>query len=230
MTQSQIAEEIGVSQMHVSRLLTSDARRSCGPRSRRTYRPGSAPAGQRCRSRALDAPRVRAGRRSRPGRRPRAAGGQDGRRPAAEVPGQAELDQLGQQRRVRAPSAGPWARPRRTASRNRAVRREEAAPWSAPMVSRPPVSDATSRTRQRDDDDALHRGQRRRHHERSGGVRGAASTTTSLGLVIRCDGGDLPRGLCYGPISCAVFGVRSCWGRSTRACPLTVTSRAPGLR
>ena len=114
MTQSQIAEEIGVSQMHVSRLLnrTLDAAARPRSRSRELGRRRSA-------TRRAVGERVDAGRVQQPGEhdhaRPRPApiatsvvGA------AAEVPGQPELDQLGEHDGLAGPRAGRGSPTRRT--------------------------------------------------------------------------------------------------------------------
>ena len=111
MTQSQIAEEIGVSQMHVSRLLNrtleqlrdslSEASDPVGPVSHNSVRvrtrQASSPSERRRPSR-VEAARARTSSATtdQPDReRPGGA--------AAEVPGQTALDQLGEQHRSRAP-------------------------------------------------------------------------------------------------------------------------------
>ena len=162
MTQSQIAEEIGVSQMHVSRLLTktlAQLRASLEAE----YGPGLS-AG---RLEGLDALRVHEAGHHDQCHHPDAQG-QQGRVAAAQVPGQAELDQLGQQDRATGPGAAPGDQPARTPPAGRRTARRTAwwsAPWSAARRSgRRPRGPRAGRSH------ALDRGERGRGHERGGAV------------------------------------------------------------
>ena len=104
MTQSQIAEEIGVSQMHVSRLLNrtleqlrTSLEESTEPAGSARALRSSAPSRARVDARVQDADQHDDGRRPRARSRPQGVA-------APEVPGQRRADQLGQHDRARGPT------------------------------------------------------------------------------------------------------------------------------
>ena len=191
MTQSQIAEEIGVSQMHVSRLLARtleqlrDLARRARPRRlgdrRRPLRRVAPVGGGRP---APDA----AGWSSPPARpaRPRAARPPPGSSAAPEAPGDAELDQLGQHDRARAPTsaAGSAAR-RRPAARAPYATKNTAVVIAIVARAGRPGCAARSTASSSDQDQPLDGHQR-------GGHRAAAPGRRSGRGSGSCDGGARP--------------------------------------
>ena len=136
MTQSQIAEEIGVSQMHVSRLLTrtlEQLRTSLEERRaepRRRSRRASPCVGERVDARRVEQPDQHDHRdhaRARPRRQVVSA--------AAEAPGHAQADQLGEHDRAPRPRAARGPATRRTRQQPAPYASEEDGSWSRP--SRP---------------------------------------------------------------------------------------------
>ena len=170
MTQSQIAEEIGVSQMHVSRLLTRTLDAAARLARGRTSRPTAASLGRR------RAPRCSAGCSTPASTTSATTASTDGDQrglAAAEAPGEPELDQLGEHDRAARPGAAAVTAQAQTQQR-RAVRREEHRRGEPHGRAGRAVRLAISSTASSDQHDAPRRPPARRPPTSGGGVRRTA--------------------------------------------------------
>ena len=166
MTQSQIAEEIGVSQMHVSRLLNRTLEQL-----RASLERGLTPDGQLVAASSGERRRCCRGGTCRPARRPRprrttatAAGVSPPRKLQASPSQISWVSSTG----PRAQDARRDQRPRRTSSRTGAVRRRRRWPWSTPIATRSASRLASSSTAKTSSRQPLDGDQGRGHGQRGG--------------------------------------------------------------